>query len=49
MNAAITNPLHRPVRKAILATDVLLGRDEMAMAWITAHRAEPASAGGIEP
>ncbi|MEX2275049.1 MAG: dihydropteroate synthase [Actinomycetota bacterium] len=44
MNAAITNPLHRPVRKAILATDVLLGRDEMAMAWITAHRAELASA-----
>jgi 5-methyltetrahydrofolate--homocysteine methyltransferase len=39
MNAAITNPLHEPLRKAVLATDVLLGRDEFAMAWIADHRA----------
>jgi 5-methyltetrahydrofolate--homocysteine methyltransferase len=38
MNAAITNPLHEPLRKAVLATDVLLGRDEFASAWIADHR-----------
>jgi 5-methyltetrahydrofolate--homocysteine methyltransferase len=46
MNAAITNPLHEPLRKAILATDVLLGRDEYAMAWIADHRAAKAAASG---
>ncbi len=46
MNAAITNPLHAPVRTAILAADVLLGRDEMATAWIAAHRAARARAEG---
>lgn len=40
MNAAITNPLHDPVRKAVTAADVLLGRDPFAAAWIAAHRAE---------
>lgn len=40
MNAAITNPLHEPVRKAVAAADVLLGRDADAGAWIAAHRAE---------
>lgn len=44
MNAAITNPLHEPVRKAVTAADVLLGRDPYAAAWIAAHRAERASA-----
>jgi 5-methyltetrahydrofolate--homocysteine methyltransferase len=44
MNAAITNPLHEPVRKAVTAADVLLGRDEHAGAWIAAHRGERASA-----
>jgi 5-methyltetrahydrofolate--homocysteine methyltransferase len=43
MNCAITNPLHPPVRKAILAADLLLGRDEYAAAWIAAHRAEAAA------
>jgi 5-methyltetrahydrofolate--homocysteine methyltransferase len=43
MNAAIANPLHRSVRKAVLAADVLLGRDEFGAAWIAAHRAELAS------
>lgn len=45
MNAAITNPLHRPVRKAILAADLLLGRDEYGTAWITDHRAETGTVG----
>jgi 5-methyltetrahydrofolate--homocysteine methyltransferase len=44
MNASITNPLHEPVRKAVLATDVLLNRDAFAMAWIQSHRAEVAAA-----
>jgi 5-methyltetrahydrofolate--homocysteine methyltransferase len=43
MNAAITNPLRRPVRKAILAADLLLGRDPFGAAWIADHRAERAS------
>jgi len=40
MNAAIANPLHRPVRKAVLAADLLLGRDEYGASWIKDHRAE---------
>jgi 5-methyltetrahydrofolate--homocysteine methyltransferase len=44
MNAAITNPLHRPVRKAILAADLLLGRDPYGAALIADHRAEQAAA-----
>ena len=40
MNTAITNPLHRPVKKAILAADLLLGHDEYGAAWIKDHRAE---------
>jgi 5-methyltetrahydrofolate--homocysteine methyltransferase len=44
MNVAITNPLRRPVRKAVLASDLLLGRDPSAGAWIADHRAEALSA-----
>jgi 5-methyltetrahydrofolate--homocysteine methyltransferase len=44
MNTAITNPLHRPVRKAILAADLLLGHDQYGSAWIADHRAEQAAA-----
>ena len=40
MNAAITNPLHRPVRTAVLASDLLLGRDGFGAAWIADHRAQ---------
>jgi len=40
MNTAITNPLHRPVKKAILAADLLLGHDEFGAEWIKDHRAE---------
>jgi 5-methyltetrahydrofolate--homocysteine methyltransferase len=45
MNAAIANPLRRPVRKAALAADLLLGRDGFGAAWIADHRAELASEG----
>ncbi|MGE5227317.1 MAG: dihydropteroate synthase [Planctomycetaceae bacterium] len=44
MNTAITNPLHRPVKKAILAADLLLGRDEFGATWIADHRAEQTAA-----
>jgi len=44
MNAAITNPLRRPVRKAVLAADLLLGRDGFGAAWIADHRAESSAA-----
>ncbi len=37
-NAAIANPLHEPVRRAVMAADVLLGTDAFATAWIAAHR-----------
>jgi 5-methyltetrahydrofolate--homocysteine methyltransferase len=40
MNTAITNPLHRPVRKAVLAADLLLGHDAFGAEWIKDHRAE---------
>ena len=40
MNTAITNPLHRPVRKAVLAADLMMGRDGFGSAWIADHRAE---------
>jgi 5-methyltetrahydrofolate--homocysteine methyltransferase len=42
MNTAITNPLHPPVRAAILAADLLLGRDAYGAAWIADHRAQQA-------
>ena len=45
MNCAITNPLHEPVRKAVLATDLLLHRDDFATSWIAVHRAERAAQG----
>ena len=38
MTSAISNPLHTEVRKAIMASDVLLGKDENAARWIMAHR-----------
>jgi 5-methyltetrahydrofolate--homocysteine methyltransferase len=41
LTSAITNPLTVEVRKAILAADVLLGRDGYAMTWIRVHREEP--------
>ena len=44
MNTAITNPLHVESRKAVLAADLLLGRDEYGANWIALHRAELAAA-----
>ncbi len=38
MTSAISNPLHAEVRTAIMASDVLLGKDRDAAAWIKAHR-----------
>ena len=40
MNTAITNPMHAPVRSALLASDLLLGRDRFGSAWIADHRAQ---------
>jgi len=42
LTCAITNPLVPEVRRGVLASDLLLGRDEYAMRWIGAHRAERA-------
>ena len=44
MNIAITNPMHEQGRKAILAADLMLGRDEYGAAWIAEHRRELAAA-----
>lgn len=38
MTSAISNPLHAEVKKAIMAADVLLGKDKDAARWIMAHR-----------
>ena len=46
MNTAITNPLHAEVRKAVLAADLLLGRDAYGAAWIADHRAQLATSPG---
>ena len=40
LTCAITNPLVNEVRKAVQASDLLLGHDEYAMQWISAFRAE---------
>jgi 5-methyltetrahydrofolate--homocysteine methyltransferase len=48
MNAAIANPLHRSLRKAVLASNLLLGRDEMGAGWIRDHRAETGLAAPAE-
>jgi 5-methyltetrahydrofolate--homocysteine methyltransferase len=40
LSCAITNPLIPEVRKAVLASDLLLGHDEYAMQWIADFRAQ---------
>jgi len=40
LTCAITNPLVPEVRKAVQASDLLLGHDEYAMNWISAFRTE---------
>ena len=53
LTSAITNPLVPEVRKAVLAGDLLLGRDEYAMRWIGDFRAARARAmshaGAVSP
>jgi 5-methyltetrahydrofolate--homocysteine methyltransferase len=44
LTCAITNPLVPEVRRAVLASDLLLGHDEYAMRWIASYRAEVARA-----
>ena len=46
LTCAITNPLVAEVRKAVQASDLLLGHDEYAMRWISAFRAERKNAVG---
>lgn len=43
LTCAITNPLVAEVRRTVLASDLLLGRDEYAMRWIGSYRAELAA------
>ncbi|MBI3362279.1 MAG: dihydropteroate synthase, partial [Chloroflexi bacterium] len=45
LTAAITNPIEPDIKSAIMATDVLLARDENCLAWIRAHRKAKADAG----
>jgi 5-methyltetrahydrofolate--homocysteine methyltransferase len=40
LTSAITNPLEERIRKIILASDVLMGRDPNAKNWINAYRQE---------
>lgn len=42
LTCAITNPLIPEIRKAVLAGDLLLGRDDYAMRWIGDYRAAQA-------
>jgi 5-methyltetrahydrofolate--homocysteine methyltransferase len=44
LTCAIANPLQADGRRAVLAADVLLGRDVYATAWIAAFRAEQSAA-----
>lgn len=46
LNSAITNPLEPAARTAVLAGDLLLGRDEWAMRWIKEYRKRVAAAKG---
>jgi len=43
LTSAITNPLDQQIRMAILAADMLMGRDENCTNWIMATRASEAS------
>lgn len=47
LTCAITNPLVAEVRKAVLASDLLLGHDEYAMRWISTFRAEQKKAAAV--
>ena len=47
LTCAITNPLVQEVRKAVLASDLLLGHDEYAMRWISTFRADQKKAAPV--
>lgn len=49
LSCAITNPLIHEVRKAVLASDLLLGHDEYAMRWISVFRQQQKKAAAAEP
>jgi 5-methyltetrahydrofolate--homocysteine methyltransferase len=49
LTCAITNPMVPEVRKAVLASDLLLGHDEYAMRWISTFRQEQKKATAVEP
>ena len=49
LTCAITNPLVPEVRKAVLASDLLLGHDEYAMRWISTFRQEQKKAAAVQP
>jgi 5-methyltetrahydrofolate--homocysteine methyltransferase len=49
LTCAITNPLVPEVRKAVLASDLLLGHDEYAMRWISTFRADQKKAAAAAP
>lgn len=46
MTCAITNPLERQIRLAIMAADVMLGHDENCQRWLTAQRANESDGAG---
>jgi 5-methyltetrahydrofolate--homocysteine methyltransferase len=48
LTCAITNPLIQDVRKAVLASDLLLGHDEYAMRWISVFRQDQKKAAAVE-
>jgi 5-methyltetrahydrofolate--homocysteine methyltransferase len=48
LTCAITNPLVNDVRKAVLASDLLLGHDEYAMRWISVFREDQKKAAVVE-
>jgi 5-methyltetrahydrofolate--homocysteine methyltransferase len=48
LTCAITNPLIADVRKAVLASDLLLGHDEYAMRWISVFRQDQKKAAAVE-
>lgn len=41
----ITDPTHPAIRRAVLAADLLLGRDPYARRWVRDHRQRPFPAG----
>ena len=47
MTSAIMNPLHAEVKNAVMAADVLSGRDKNCMAWIRQHRELTAVGEGV--